>query len=405
MKRLLVPTILLLAATSVFAQDPERTAVQTRIGKQSATVMGDRGLFTVPSVETLNKGQFGMGIGWSNTDRTPRDLDVSTFPVSFSVGLFSRFMVSAAFEAQKQIKASNLVQPGFNSSMPFVRTRFSKGFGDTYISGKYRLWRQRDNIGGMAVKGFVKVGTGDPEDGLGTGQTDGGADLIFTSQIPWVNILLHSSMGYTATHDGKEPFAVTLKDEVRSGLGIAWPSNGLGAGAATIQGIFEYTTASYVGASSPNAATTDLQNPSDVAAGLRVLLLDSGMTLDAGYRINTKFDRDFPNNRERNGFTFGVSYTKPVRPLGNNRFPVIALETDSIEVARDGSIAIVASGFDADNDPLTYSWTATGGKVEGSGERVTFRATGLAPGKYTVRATAIDGKGGISTSEVEITVR
>ena len=57
MKRLLAPTLVLFLATSLFGQDEERVSTLTRIEKQSSTVTGDRGLFTVPSVETLNKRQ------------------------------------------------------------------------------------------------------------------------------------------------------------------------------------------------------------------------------------------------------------------------------------------------------------------------------------------------------------
>src|SRR6185436_14224842 len=106
MKRWLAPTVLLFAiTTSAFAQNEERTSIQTRIEKQSATINGDRGLFTVSSVETLNKGQFGFGAGWNNFDRTPRDLDINVFPVSFSYGVISRLTVMGSYEVQRQVKA------------------------------------------------------------------------------------------------------------------------------------------------------------------------------------------------------------------------------------------------------------------------------------------------------------
>jgi hypothetical protein len=313
-------------------------------------------------------------------------------------------MVTGSFEAQKQIKASNLAQTGFYSPLPYVSTRFTKGFGDTFLSGKYRLWRQRDNVGGMALRGFVKIATGDPDKGLGTGETDGGADLIFTSQIPG-GFMLHSTLGYVATRSAKDPFPLTLKDEVRSGLGVAWPSSGVNIGGGRLQGIFEYVTSTYVGASSNNAASTKVQNPSDLSAGVRILSLGTGLTFNAGYRMNNKFDLDFPNNRERNGFVFGVSFTKPVSGVGNNHYPTVALETDSDEVQAGGSATITATGFDQDNDSISYAWTSTGGQIAGSGPKVTLVTTGLSPGKYTVRATATDGRGGITTSTIDITVR
>jgi len=98
MKRFLVPIFLLLASTSAFAQNPERVSVETRIEKQSSTVMGDRGLFTIASVETLNRGQFGVTAGFSNFSRTPLSLNVNEFPLSFSIGVLSRLTLTATFE-------------------------------------------------------------------------------------------------------------------------------------------------------------------------------------------------------------------------------------------------------------------------------------------------------------------
>ena len=408
MKRLLLSTFILLIATTALAQDPERVASQTRISKQSSTVMGDRGLFTVPSVETLNQGQFAVTSAWSNESRTPKSLNINTFPLSFSVGVLSRLTVTATYEVQRQIKASNLTQPGFYTPLPYVTTPFQKGPGDTYVAGKYRLWRQPDNLGGMAIRGFVKAGTADPSKGLGTGQTDGGVDLIFTSALPWVlhNFLLDSSIGYTKTSNGKTPFPATLKDEVRSGVGVAFPSGGVNIFPGTLQGIVEYTTTTLVGCcAKATLAPASIQDPSDVTAGIRLLFLSPGLTLDAGFRVNTKFDTTFPGNRGREGMTFGLSYTKPVRSIVNNHYPIIALESATPEIPVGGSAVITATGFDADNDALTYNWTSTAGQIEGSGEKVTFRAAGLAAGTYTIRATASDGKGGIATAQIDIVVR
>src|SRR6185436_2450588 len=197
---------------------------------------------------------------------------------------------------------------------------------------KYRLQRYRDNIGGMSLRGFVKVPTADEKKGLGSGTTDVGADLIFTSVLP-LNFLLDSSIGFTFTEKATDPVTKTkrhLKDQVRSGVGFAWPSAGINLGAGNLQLIGEYATVTFVGAGTNNAAS-NVENPSDVAGGLRFLMLDSGLTLNAGFRTNTKFDVGFPGDKDKKGFTFSVSYTKPVQPPGNNRFPVVSLETSAAE--------------------------------------------------------------------------
>src|SRR5205823_4091294 len=111
-----------------------RIATESRISKQSATETGDRGMFTVPGVETLNKGQFSAGFGWSNTDRSPRDLDIANLPLFFSIGVHGRLTVTGTLETQRQVTAGFLSQPGFNDQYPLVNKRFTKGYGDTLLS-------------------------------------------------------------------------------------------------------------------------------------------------------------------------------------------------------------------------------------------------------------------------------
>src|SRR5262249_2429104 len=412
MKRLLLPILVLISTSSLRAQVPERrtesdlVATETRIAKQSTTETGDRGLFTVPSVETLNKNQFSFGYGWTNVNRSPRDLNLSSFPVFLSYGVMGRLTLTSSFDTQRQLSAHNLTQPGFNNAYPFVNQRFAKGAGDALFSAKYRFQRMRDKFGGISFRTFAKGGTPDATKGLGTGNTDVGVDGIFTSLLP-LRFKLDSSIGFTSVGNAKDPVTGgtrKLKNEMRSGLGTAWPAEGLNVLKGSLQGIFEYATVTYVGGGSSNAANS-VQNASDIAAGIPVLMLSSRITLNAGYRNNTKLDMSFPGSQRRNSFTFSISFTKPVKAAANNRFPSISLETSSEEIRVGGTATITATGYDADNDPLTYSWTSTGGKIVGSGDKVTFNAAGVAPGTYTVRATASDGRGGTATSLIEVTVR
>jgi hypothetical protein len=410
MKLLSAIVVVLLLASPLFAQDVERFVTETRVAKQSVTEFGDRGLFTIPSAETLDPGQYSFGTAWSNTARTPKDLNINSFPFYFSYGASARVTVTATLETEKQVLARLLSQPGFYNQLPLVSERFNRGLGDMLLTAKYRLKQRSNNVNGMAVRGFVKLPTADAKKGLGTGAADVGADLIFTSELPW-RFIMHSNIGYTATGDTKTPTFVGIKDELRTGFGAAWPSNGavLYSVPSTVRGsmqaILEYSSLSFVGGGTPNTA---VQAANDITAGIRYFMLNRGVTLDAGYRINTHFDLSFPGSQEsyRNGFTLSLTYTKPVTPSAiNNHSPVIALESESEEITSGKSIAITVTGFDADNDPLKYTWSASGGRITGSGEKVIFDSTGLSPGTYLVRVIASDGRSGIADSQIEITVR
>jgi len=52
----------------------------------------------------------------------------------------------------------------------------------------------------------------------------------------------------------------------------------------------------------------------------------------------------------------------------------------------------------------SYAWTSTGGKVTGTGDTATFDATGVAPGKYSVKVTVADNHKQTVACESEITV-
>jgi hypothetical protein len=395
----------LLLSMPLFAQEEEPLSKETRFAKQGTTSTGDRGLFTVPSAETLSKGQFSFGTAWSSVSRTPQDISINSMPLYFSYGVLGRLTVTTAWEPQKQVNARNSSQPGFYNTLPFAEPGFHRGSGDTLIMAKYRLQRRRDNIGGMAVRGVVKLPSADPVKGLGTGATDVGVDLIFTSKLPW-QFVMHSSMGYTSLGDATSPSVVRLKNQTVAGFGAAWPVAGINVMGGAVQGIAEYSTTSFIGGSSFNPS---IQSPTDVTFGLRYLFR-TGITMDAGYRNNTGFDtRSGTGNpgSHRQGFTVSIGYTKPGPPTAGtgNHFPIVALDADRTEIAAGGTAVITAEGFDQDNDKLTYSWSTTGGQITGSGEKVVFSAAGVPGGKYTVRVSARDGRGGVADSLIEITVQ
>jgi hypothetical protein len=408
MKRFLSVCALLLTFSFTMqaqAPDDDKLVQRARIAKQSATVTGDRGSFTVSSSETLNQGQFSFGAAWSNFDRTPKDLDINSFPVYASVGLFSRLTLSAMTEVHKEIVSNNISQPGYHNALPFVTTHNEEGLGDSVASLKFRLQRKKDNTGGIAIKGFVKFPTGRENKGLSTGRPDVGAELTFSTLLP-LNFLMHSSMGYVATKDSKNPVR-NIRDEMRSGIAALWPASGIGIGGSELQGIFEYTTQTFVGCcGARNFAGPKVQNVNDLTGGIRLLVLGAGLSFDAAYRINRTFDEADPNNSDRRGFFGGISYTRPASAVSsNNRPPLVTLESDVTEINGTAVVTLTATGFDADGDTLSYTWKATAGQVIGNGTRATYRANGAAAGPHTVRVLVSDGHGGTSDAEVEITVR
>jgi outer membrane protein OmpA-like peptidoglycan-associated protein len=76
----------------------------------------------------------------------------------------------------------------------------------------------------------------------------------------------------------------------------------------------------------------------------------------------------------------------------------------SVYAGSNDAVTIHVNASSPDNLPLTYSYTASGGTVEGSGPEARWSPSGVNPGSYTVTAKVDDGKGGTASCTAEIRV-
>jgi len=88
-----------------------------------------------------------------------------------------------------------------------------------------------------------------------------------------------------------------------------------------------------------------------------------------------------------------------------NQPPTISCATDRSPIMPGERTGITATASDPDGDPLTYSYTATGGQVTGDGPKATFDSTGLSAGSYTVKCSVSDGRGGTADANTAVDVQ
>jgi OmpA family/PKD domain len=101
---------------------------------------------------------------------------------------------------------------------------------------------------------------------------------------------------------------------------------------------------------------------------------------------------------------FGLPNEAP--PPAPHLPPVAACAANptSIFAGSGDSVAVHVNASSPQNDPLTYSYTATGGSVDGNGPDARWNSNGVNVGTYTVTAKVDDGKGGTASCATDIAV-
>jgi outer membrane protein OmpA-like peptidoglycan-associated protein len=90
---------------------------------------------------------------------------------------------------------------------------------------------------------------------------------------------------------------------------------------------------------------------------------------------------------------------RPMRP------PTASLSVERSPILPGEKTGITCSGNDPQNYPLTYTYSASGGQVTGTGSNAQFDATGVQPGSYTVKCTVDNGHGGNADASGTVEVK
>jgi hypothetical protein len=100
---LIILTLVFAVSAQKSEKEPRNTAPTVGTG---GPVGGPTGLFTVYDSSTLRKGEYTLSAALSNYDRDPGNVDISTVPVSFQVGLTNRLELFFGTEAWRGIKVN-----------------------------------------------------------------------------------------------------------------------------------------------------------------------------------------------------------------------------------------------------------------------------------------------------------
>jgi outer membrane protein OmpA-like peptidoglycan-associated protein/opacity protein-like surface antigen len=92
-----------------------------------------------------------------------------------------------------------------------------------------------------------------------------------------------------------------------------------------------------------------------------------------------------------------------VEPPANHP-PTVSCSANQGSVAVGEPVSVTATASDSDNDPLTYSWNTSGGRIIGTGAAVKLDTSGLATNRYTITGQVNDGRGGTADCSVNVDV-
>jgi len=394
------------------------------------STVGGLGLFTQETGETMTKGSFSFAGYGDKFSRMPGHTTVLNLGFNLAIGFHDRFNFLVQWDPHRHLKAQRPNQlswnapaafplfgstiyrsllplagtaPGYVEDYPFVN-RNSGGVGDFRLGLRFGMLQERlgDAVSlSLGYDFFIPTQTQladllDNQGQLGT-FAHGPRASVSRTWTDWLMSTLDFSHRFTRDHHfgGPSP-AFRMADQTRIGMGVLlFPKS-------RWQIINEYNALIFNREATPNT-TFGARDPIDGIWGVRMYFTQlNNLALDAGYRymLNLK------GHGDRSGFVIKLGMTHwgapPPPPPNNNPSAACTADKTGMISGSGDSVRVMMRASDPDGDSLSYSWSASGGNVSGSGAEATWTPGSAGPGMYTVTGTVSDGRGGTASCSVDI---
>jgi hypothetical protein len=294
--------------------------------------------------------------------------------------------------------------PGYVLDFPFASNN-NGGIGNITLGLKYALVSERQGARvSFSVRNDLVISTKTDVNQLLKNGTQASplSDLVSLGlSKQWSNLLTTTfNFGYMfvrAPRDSQGAILFAMPDQVRAGAGILlFPES-------RVQPMLEYSGVVFVSApDTPPDASFGARDPVDGIYGLR-LYPSKHLGIDVGYRRMLNLH----DLKDRSGFVvkIGAAFWPGMAALPSHRPTVsCAADKNSVDLDSGDTVTIRCSASDPYNDPLTFTWSSTSGKVDGSGPTVRWLSASAPLGSATITAKVDDGRGGYASSSVTVRV-
>ena len=221
-----------LAQAPAAARDPEATPYLASDETRPATTtfLGDTGIWYVPTAEVLARRTWSAGGDRRGTNYVQGKTNVADFTGTVGFGVSDRVEVFGGFLVDTRINrdhvpvfVNNARDGGIIARYPRVSQSWTgNNVGDLYLGSKLNLTSQyRRSPMALAVRGMVKLPTGDDASGSSTGKTDVMADVIASREfMRFVEAAAYAGFELRGEPSGFE----TPRGSYRWGTGMTFPS-------------------------------------------------------------------------------------------------------------------------------------------------------------------------------------
>ena len=411
-------TLSLVCTVSAVAQDTRPS---------SNTVVGDTGIWFVPTGETLPKGKWSGGIQLVNFDRSEGFSDITDIGGMFAFGVTNRVEIFGAFGARR-IDAD--LVPIARNGQPqdyLINKGWSTGIGDAWVGAKFNITSQASSNGyATALRVMAKIPAASADDGLGTGKPDFQFDLIGSREFA-EKVELTAAAGIKVR--GK-PDGYNLTQGFIWGIGGSFPSRARVRVVGEMKGEALFEQSQTFTGSNPAPGMPREWDPDatrDLFGGFQANMnngfyFGAGVTYTASYFLHrrdfaTSEDSDFDRLglQVRLGYSPGVRTfappaatvtptAPPTAPVPPNRAPTVKARCEPCTIEINRQLTASADAQDPDGDTLSYRWTSPTGSFGNAGDRQTPWTAPGQVGAVPLTITVDDGKGLTATDTVTVQV-